>query len=209
MKNLTSNYNLVIDTTNNYCILGITDKDNNLIDQLVVKTNNNLTELVTNLIHDLLSKNNIDYCSLNSIYTVIGPGSFTGVKVGTSITKTICSVYPKINVYWMDSISIIANFDGLGCLDAKSKLYYVIGYQDNKVVIPLQYVNVEQLDELKTKFVSIHCFENLTIDQYCNNLFSNLDKFHYLNDYHLLLPAYIKPALYNAPISKKESIKND
>ncbi len=191
----TNTYQLLIDTTNNYCLLGLLD-NHTLIGQSITPTHNNLTELVTQLVHDLLASHGVGYQALDQIYVVIGPGSFTGVKVGVSIAKTICAVYPAIQVYQIDSASIVANFDGLGYLDAKSHAYYVIGYRNHKVTTPLQLVTQSQLDDLLTQYPVVHDLEHMEIQTYFDHLVSNLDHFQICQDVKDLLPAYVKPVLY-------------
>lgn len=204
MKNSPNNYQLVIDTTNNYCLLALLDNQK-VIQTVMQPTHNNLTELVTQLIHDLLASQQLDYADLSQIYVVIGPGSFTGVKVGVSIVKTICSVYPQIQVFWMDSVSIVAGFDGCGCIDAKSKAYYVIGYENQKITLPLQMVAEDQWAIIKQQFKNVTDFAQLKIETYFERLLTNLNQFHLLTDYHDLLPAYIKPVLYQPPTNNKEA----
>ena len=66
------------------------------------------SELLTSCIQDILSENNIDVKDLSVISIGIGPGSFTGIRIGFSVAKGLC--YPhNINVVGISSLKIIAN----------------------------------------------------------------------------------------------------
>jgi tRNA A37 threonylcarbamoyladenosine modification protein TsaB len=63
-------------------------KDKQIVNKFKVKTNNNLTEIVVEHIESLLTKTNLKHSDIKKILLVIGPGSFTGVRIGTLIAKT-------------------------------------------------------------------------------------------------------------------------
>ena len=66
------------------------------------------SELLTSCIQDILSENNIDVKDLSVISIGIGPGSFTGLRIGFSVAKGLC--YPhNINLVGISSLKIIAN----------------------------------------------------------------------------------------------------
>ena len=64
-------------------------KNGKLIDKLELVSNKNHSEFVMNMINDILNNNNIDTSFLNEIIVVNGPGSFTGVRIGVIIAKTL------------------------------------------------------------------------------------------------------------------------
>lgn len=80
-------FNLFLDVTQNYCHIAIFN-ERDIIKNISIKTNNNLTDLVVEHIDKLIRKSKITYKNINSLYILIGPGSFTGVKVATTIAKT-------------------------------------------------------------------------------------------------------------------------
>lgn len=66
------------------------------------------SELLTSSIQDILSENNIDVKDLSVVSIGIGPGSFTGLRIGFSVAKGLC--YPhNINLVGISSLKIIAN----------------------------------------------------------------------------------------------------
>ena len=66
------------------------------------------SELLTTTIRDILSQNNIGVKDLSAVAIGIGPGSFTGLRIGFSVAKGLC--YPhKINLIGISSLKILAN----------------------------------------------------------------------------------------------------
>ena len=66
------------------------------------------SELLTSCIQYILSENNIDVKDLSVVSIGIGPGSFTGLRIGFSVAKGLC--YPhNINLVGISSLKIIAN----------------------------------------------------------------------------------------------------
>ena len=66
------------------------------------------SELLTSSIQNILSENNLDVSSLSAVSIGIGPGSFTGLRIGFSVAKGLC--YPhNIDLIGISSLKIIAN----------------------------------------------------------------------------------------------------
>ena len=66
------------------------------------------SELLTSSIQNILSENNLDVKDLSAISIGIGPGSFTGLRIGFSVAKGLC--YPhNIKLIGISSLKIIAN----------------------------------------------------------------------------------------------------
>jgi tRNA threonylcarbamoyl adenosine modification protein YeaZ len=80
-------FSLFIDTTQNYCNLAIL-KNEQIIAKHSIKTHNNLTDIVVEHIDSLISTAKLKQKDINKVLVVVGPGSFTGVRVGTIIAKT-------------------------------------------------------------------------------------------------------------------------
>ena len=63
-------------------------KNNKLIDKRVINSNKHSINTVT-LLNEILKSNNIGIDDINLIIVINGPGSFTGVRIGVVIAKTI------------------------------------------------------------------------------------------------------------------------
>jgi len=66
------------------------------------------SELLTSSIQDILNKNKMTVKELSAVSVGIGPGSFTGLRIGFSVAKGLC--YPHdIPLIGISSLKILAN----------------------------------------------------------------------------------------------------
>lgn len=153
---MNSTYQLFIDVTSRKCILAIY-KNFKIHTNIIVDTNNNLTDIIVEHLNNLLKITNLQYQDLEAIYLNTGPGSFTGIRVGAIVAKTICTIFNKIKLFINDSLNIIANGknDVFVYLDAKGNKSYVITITNN---IQNEYkiiTNKELQNELKNTSLTI------------------------------------------------------
>lgn len=80
---------LHIETTGPVCSVAISN-NGILIDSKKSEEANAHGTILTVLIHDLLAKNNLKIENLNAISLSSGPGSYTGLRIGSSTAKGIC-----------------------------------------------------------------------------------------------------------------------
>ena len=95
---------LFLDTCNKNIVIGLLE-DNKLIDKTVYINDNNLSEKLLPSIKELLDKNN-----LNRIYVSVGPGSFTGIRIGLTVAKVMAWSL-KIDIIPISSLEAIASTD--------------------------------------------------------------------------------------------------
>jgi len=87
------------------------------------------SELLTGSIKNLLDKNNLSVKNLSAVAIGIGPGSFTGLRIGFSVAKGLCFPY-NTNLIGLSSLKILANSvkkkDGniLSLINDKGKTFY-------------------------------------------------------------------------------------
>ena len=79
---------LVIDTSSSYVTVSII-KDNTLVHEFKKKIDNDIASKIMSIINMELVESNIDIKEVEKIFVVNGPGSFTGVRIGVTIAKTI------------------------------------------------------------------------------------------------------------------------
>ena len=128
-------YQLFIDTCNKFCYVAIYQMKKK-IDEIKLITNKNVTDLIIVSIKKLIIKNKIKFEKINAIYVNIGPGSFTGEKVGVVICKAWAIVFPKTKIYTINSLELqIISLPAISIIDAKSNKYYLAVYDFEKTII--------------------------------------------------------------------------
>jgi len=127
-------YQLLLDSSNIYLAVGLS-KDGKVIDSIFYNAWQRQSELMVNEIENIFKRNNIDKKDLDAVVVGIGPGSYTGVRIGVTITKTIAYAL-KIKVYAKSSLSLLrCGEDPTICLfNARSGRSYFAVYQGKKVL---------------------------------------------------------------------------
>ncbi len=119
-----------IDTTNNYLILYLDNGVNTFF--LKEKTNNNVVSIANKKINDFFVKNNINWKEIDQVYLTVGPGTFTGIKVGFNILQTFNLVNKFKEIYCIDSFNLLK-------LDNKKPLLFIsktkVLYKEKKLFI--------------------------------------------------------------------------
>ncbi|MDG2475709.1 MAG: tRNA (adenosine(37)-N6)-threonylcarbamoyltransferase complex dimerization subunit type 1 TsaB [Flavobacteriaceae bacterium] len=108
------------------------------------------SELLTSSIQDILTENNFYVKDLDAISIGVGPGSFTGLRIGFSVAKGLC--YPhKIKFIGIPTLKILANSVELkseniiSLINDKGDYFYLAKYNtDLEVIISPR---IELIDE--------------------------------------------------------------
>lgn len=79
---------LFIDTHDAEIIIALYD-NKTLVESSIKESMRNHSDYTMPMIKDILDKNNITVHDLDEIIVVNGPGSFTGVRLGVTIAKTL------------------------------------------------------------------------------------------------------------------------
>ena len=82
---------LCIDSTNNKFIIATIDKKT-VVSFEMKETDNNVAKNANKWTQDFLAKSNLTLNDITGFYVSVGPGSFTGVKVGINIVNTAAMV---------------------------------------------------------------------------------------------------------------------
>lgn len=127
-------YQLLLDSSNIYLAVGLS-KDGKVIDSIFYNAWQRQSELMVNEIENIFKRNNIDKKDLDAVVVGIGPGSYTGVRIGVTIAKTIAYAL-KIKVYAKSSLSLLrCGEEPTICLfNARSGRSYFAVYQGKKVL---------------------------------------------------------------------------
>lgn len=184
-------YTLFISTFSELITIGLL-KDGKEIDRLEQVSNRNHSVYTIPMIEELLDKNEIKTNYLNEIIVVNGPGSFTGVRIGVTIAKTLAYTL-DITIKTITSLEAYA----VSYTSDKNKLVAIsdlkgkyIGYftKDNDLLSNYIYLNNKEYDkyiEDKKEYLIENDSFNL------NDIYNYLKNKEGINP-HLVNPIYIK-----------------
>lgn len=125
---------LAIDTSSKLCSVAILE-DTNLIKKL--ELNNGLThsETLMPLIQKLLKECNLTLNDINLLVSDIGPGSFTGIRIGVASCKAFSDSLniPCVGISSLEALAYNIKNDGIICstIDCKNNNCYFALYQLN------------------------------------------------------------------------------
>lgn len=81
-------YTLFLDTHDAEIVIALY-KDNKIVDKVNKVSSRNHSDFTIPMLNELLNANHISVHDLGQIFVVNGPGSFTGVRLGVTIAKTL------------------------------------------------------------------------------------------------------------------------
>ena len=121
---------LNIETSSKNCSVSISSNGNLISNFDLEEERYRHSELLTYSIHDILNKNQISIKELSAVALGIGPGSFTGLRIGFSVAKGLCYPY-GINLIGISSLKILANSVNnngkniMALINDKDKFFYL------------------------------------------------------------------------------------
>lgn len=146
-------YRLILDTALEYSYLALL-KDNTILDEAYEKGSNNHSETLMPKLEEILIKNNISLKDIMEVYTGIGPGSYTGVRIAVVIAKMI-AVMNNIKLYKFSSLLAVAsstNSESYIVIDCRRGNAYTAHYSyDNGKLVCLEEEKIEKIEDYYKK----------------------------------------------------------
>ena len=130
---------LNIETSSTNCSVSLSN-NNKLIDCLEKDSPNySHSQKLHSFISELMEKNNISFKDLDAVAVGIGPGSYTGLRIGLSAAKGICYALdiPLISVSSLENMVSNIQFEGviISTIDARrDEVYSCIFDKDKKIL---------------------------------------------------------------------------
>ncbi|MCU0666837.1 MAG: tRNA (adenosine(37)-N6)-threonylcarbamoyltransferase complex dimerization subunit type 1 TsaB [Candidatus Omnitrophica bacterium] len=129
---------LAIDTSTNFFSVGILDGEK--IYEYRLYTGVKLSENITHILSQILTSLNWEWEDLDYLAANLGPGSFTGIRIGLSFIKGIAFSLdkPVIGLCGLDVLAKAAadkerNIQIVPVMDARRGMVYAAIYQNHKV----------------------------------------------------------------------------
>ncbi|MFA6777915.1 MAG: tRNA (adenosine(37)-N6)-threonylcarbamoyltransferase complex dimerization subunit type 1 TsaB [Bacilli bacterium] len=180
---------LFISTYNEKVIIGILEKDKLILKKEVISNRSHSLTLVPT-IDAIIKEVNITLKDLQEIIVINGPGSFTGVRLGVTVAKTLAYTL-KINIKSITSIEAISLSDNSPkkiVIVADNKGKYLGVFENNKLINKIIYLsNTEYHFFIKDYRAYKIISDNLDLEKivkYLKNI-KNINP-------HLVNPIYIK-----------------
>ena len=140
---------LSISTSTNICSVSL-GNENTIIKELSINDAKTHSENLMPLIDKLLKTTNYSLKDINYLACDVGPGSFTGIRIGIATIKAISEVHniPIVPISSLQALSYNANIsDGLICsmIDARNENIYYCIFDKNH--LPIQDLKAEHIDD--------------------------------------------------------------
>lgn len=209
---------LFIDTCNYRLIVAVIDEENNKV--LTIhneKISGDLSSYIFQVISDCIYSANIKPDDIKKVYSVVGPGSFTGVRIGVTICKTFAWA-KKIKCVPISSLEVLASTNVsnelvIPMIDARRDCVYgsIYDRELNPVLVD-SYISLESLSNNipKDKSYTFICDDDITYFDDIKK--SDVDVLKVINKHkndegvnpHVLNPSYLKMTEAEANLLKKK-----
>lgn len=206
---------LFIDTALSYIRIALF-KDDKLIDSINEKCEKNMSALFDSKVEKLFKRNNLELTEVNKIYTVTGPGSFTGIRVGMTFSKVLAMAL-KEKITPISELQVLATTNTTKfkapMIDARRGYVYAGIYdQDLKTVIEDKHILLEDFLNINkdVEYISYDSFEHIsTIEpniDFEKIILKNKDKKQI--EHEVLTPNYLKLTEAEENLRKKKENDN-
>lgn len=151
---------LCIDTSSKLCSVAILE-NTTLINKLELDNGLTHSETLMPLIKELLEKSNLSLKDINLLVSDIGPGSFTGIRIGVATCKAFSDSIniPCVGISSLEVLAYNEKNNGIICstIDCKNDncyfaLYELIDGNYTVLEVPCAKTVTEVLDLLNTKY---------------------------------------------------------
>lgn len=195
---------LFIDTSNSDVVIGLLE-NGKLIEKETRSILNEHSKYAVSIIDEVLKKAKVSTNSVDEILVVNGPGSFTGIRIGLTISK-VYAYLTNIKVILMSSLKCLAlskdkdNYDYiLSIIDAKRGNCYIGLYdKDYNEVIMEHFTNMDEVRDIRNKYKNILVVSNTDMEGISKIDRIDVEKiYNYYKDKdkvnpNMVLPNYLK-----------------
>lgn len=204
---------LVIDTSSSYVTVSIINNDT-ILHEFKRKIDNDIASKIMSIINMELTESNINIKDINRIFVVNGPGSFTGVRIGVTIAKTIgWSLNIKVNP--ISSLELMATTKTskkyiVPLIDARRGNVYA-GVYDNDLNVILEdklvsLSDILRFETLDYEFVSYDEVKGLDTIKPDTDILKIINK--HINDEGIIAHE-LKPQYLKLTEAEENRLKND
>ncbi len=209
---------LVINTAFLTANLALKTNDKTILKDLDAKSKH--SENVLKTIDSMCQEANIDILDVDSVAVVVGPGSFTGLRIGVAIAKALGCVKKQLNFISLSSLQFMAyiiakkrlcNSNFACIINALSGKYFICKFDKNGN--PVDEETMVEEDFVKSLNIPIFALlgdvKNFHVNEISLNCIDLLDFASIKDNQHeyvnidVLLPKYIRPSQAEDSLLKK------
>lgn len=206
---------LFIDTALSYIRIAIF-KDDKLIDSINEKCEKNMSALFDSKVEELFKRNNLELTEVNKIYTVTGPGSFTGIRVGMTFSKVLAMAL-NLKITPISELQVLATTNTTKLkapmIDARRGYVYAGVYdQDLNTITEDKHILLEDFLNINkdVEYISYDSFEHISTTlpniDFEKIILKNKDKKQI--EHEVLTPNYLKLTEAEENLRKKKENDN-
>lgn len=130
---------LGIDTTTKIASVGLYDDKKGFLGEINLFVKTNHSNVIMSMVDNLFKMTKFNINDVDKIAVSIGPGSFTGIRIGVAIAKGLAFGSKKTiaGINELDMIANLANSKGtvVALLDARKKRVYSAIYRDGEKIV--------------------------------------------------------------------------
>ena len=185
---------LCIDTAYKYLTVCLI-KDDEIISSYSKECFKRQSENVFLALEEVFNKANINKSNIDSICISEGPGSYTGVRIGMTIAKTLCAIESK-DLYVISTLRLYAsnNPDTLVIMNARADRAYVGIYNNEEIILEDSILAIDKIDPKNYNVIldgSLINKEDTIVD--IPNAFLKTKQYrNKIEDINTLVPKYLK-----------------
>ncbi|MGC8824861.1 MAG: tRNA (adenosine(37)-N6)-threonylcarbamoyltransferase complex dimerization subunit type 1 TsaB [Bacteroidales bacterium] len=174
---------LAIETSEEYCSVALFN-GKNLIEQQIDNELRNHSQMLTVLINSILSKNDFSVSLIDAVAISQGPGSYTGLRIGTSVAKGLCYAIGKpliaVNTLEVLCYAALADVSVKKQLSDTCLLCPMIDARRMEVYMQLFDSSVRPFSEIEAKIIASETFNELLKDRKMIFFGSGADKVEFM-----------------------------
>lgn len=206
---------LFVDTALSYIRVALF-KNDSLLDFINEKCEKNMSSLFDVRVRDLFERNSLSLNDVQKIYTVTGPGSFTGIRVGMTFSKVL-AMSQGLKITPISELQVLAstmtNKDKAPLIDARRGYVYAGIYdKDLNTLTENQHILLEDFLSINkdVEYISYDSFEHIsTIEpniDFEKLILKNKEKKQI--EHEVLTPNYLKLTEAEENLRKKKENDN-
>lgn len=193
---------LFLDTSSNTLLLSL-NKDDEQIDKIILENSQEHSIYAVEKLDEILKNNNLKPDDIDQIFVSVGPGSFTGIRIGVTIAKTYAYCLGKLIVPVSSLKMKILEYSGydyyVSVIKDKRNLLYFGLYDKNYKTINEELITEEQFKNRIQKLENYKLVESENNDDNRKNLDIKSVINYYKNESpvnpHKVNPLYLKEVI--------------